>query len=103
MSEATDRPADDDAWAQACAEDLAAEKARRRAEYGPPPGSAAEELRKLVDAVADKVSSSSRRCSALRPRARSSRSSGRRSPRSSPSSSAIRTFSTTSPQPAVNC
>ncbi|NED78955.1 DUF5304 domain-containing protein [Streptomyces sp. SID11233] len=57
MSEATDRPADDDAWADACAEDLAAEKARRRAEYGPPHGSAAEELRKLVDAVADKVSS----------------------------------------------
>ncbi|MEU8696710.1 DUF5304 domain-containing protein [Streptomyces sp. NPDC048680] len=57
MSEATDRPADDDAWAQACAEDLAAEKARRRAEYGPPPGSAAEELRKLMDAVADKVAS----------------------------------------------
>ncbi|MFF1923489.1 DUF5304 domain-containing protein [Streptomyces sp. NPDC058221] len=57
MSEATDRPVDDDAWAQACAEDLAAEKARRRAEYGPPPGSAAEELRKLMDAVADKVSS----------------------------------------------
>ncbi|MEU1346951.1 DUF5304 domain-containing protein [Streptomyces sp. NPDC005775] len=57
MSEATDRPADDDAWAQACAEDLAAEKARRRAEYGSPPGSAAEELRKLVDAVADKLGS----------------------------------------------
>ncbi|MFD0020834.1 DUF5304 domain-containing protein [Streptomyces sp. NPDC058382] len=57
MSEATDRPVDDDAWAQACAEDLAAEKARRRAEYGPPPGSAAEELRKLMDAVADKVAS----------------------------------------------
>ncbi|MEV7405412.1 DUF5304 domain-containing protein [Streptomyces sp. NPDC091267] len=57
MSEATDRPVDDDAWAQACAEDLAAEKARRRAENGPPPGSAAEELRKLVDAVADKVAS----------------------------------------------
>ncbi|WP_327711524.1 DUF5304 domain-containing protein [Streptomyces sp. NBC_00464] len=57
MSEATDRPADDDAWARACAEDLAAEKARRRAEYGPPPGSAAEELRKLVDAVADKLGS----------------------------------------------
>ncbi|WP_326697086.1 DUF5304 domain-containing protein [Streptomyces sp. NBC_01754] len=57
MSEATDRPVDDDAWAQACAEDLEAEKARRRAEYGPPPGSAAEELRKLFDAVADKVSS----------------------------------------------
>ncbi|MFD4945500.1 DUF5304 domain-containing protein [Streptomyces sp. NPDC058239] len=57
MSEATDRPVDDDAWAKACAEDLEAEKARRRAQHGPPPGSAAEELRKLVDAVADKVSS----------------------------------------------
>ncbi|MEE1793163.1 DUF5304 domain-containing protein [Streptomyces sp. BE308] len=57
MSEATDRPVDGDAWADACAEDLAAEKARRRAEYGPPPGSAAEELRRLVDAVADKVAS----------------------------------------------
>ncbi|MEV7481309.1 DUF5304 domain-containing protein [Streptomyces halstedii] len=56
MSEATDRPADDDAWAQACAEDLEAEKARRKAAYGTPPGSAAEELRKLFDAVADKVS-----------------------------------------------
>ena len=57
MSEATDRPVDDDAWAKACAEDLEAEKARRRGQYGPPPGSAAEELRKLVDAVADKISS----------------------------------------------
>ncbi|ARF61274.1 hypothetical protein B1H20_07540 [Streptomyces violaceoruber] len=57
MSEATDRPVDGDAWADACAEDLASEQARRRARYGPPPGSAAEELRKLVDAVADKVSS----------------------------------------------
>ncbi|MEI5100106.1 DUF5304 domain-containing protein [Streptomyces sp. PmtG] len=47
---------DADAWAAACAEDLAAEKARRRAQYGPPPGSAAEELRKLVDAVSDKLS-----------------------------------------------
>lgn len=55
MSEATDRPVDDDAWAKACAEDLEAEKARRRTQHGPPPGSAAEELRKLVDAVADKV------------------------------------------------
>lgn len=51
-----ERATDADAWATACAEDLAAEKARRRAEYGPPPGSAAEELRKLVDAVADKLS-----------------------------------------------
>ncbi|MFJ7196994.1 MULTISPECIES: DUF5304 domain-containing protein [unclassified Streptomyces] len=57
MSDATDRPVDDDAWAKACAEDLEAEKARRRDQYGPPPGSAAEELRKLVDAVADKFSS----------------------------------------------
>jgi len=50
------RASDADAWAKACAEDLAAEKARRRAQYGQPPGSAAEELRKLVDAVADKLS-----------------------------------------------
>ncbi|PSM42019.1 hypothetical protein C6Y14_16420 [Streptomyces dioscori] len=50
------RATDDDAWAKACAEDLAAEKARRRTQYGQPPGSAAEELRKLVDAVADKLS-----------------------------------------------
>ncbi|MFD0033959.1 DUF5304 domain-containing protein [Streptomyces sp. NPDC055059] len=59
MSDATEQPApeaDADAWEQACAEDLAEEKARRRAEYGPPPGSAAEELRKLVDAVAEKLS-----------------------------------------------
>ncbi|MFH8555291.1 DUF5304 domain-containing protein [Streptomyces celluloflavus] len=62
MSDATDRPADRqaepdaDAWAAACAEDLAAEKARRRAEYGPQPGSAAEELRKLAEAVTDKLS-----------------------------------------------
>ncbi|MFF0448450.1 DUF5304 domain-containing protein [Streptomyces sp. NPDC004609] len=55
MSDATERP-DADAWADACAEDLAEEKARRRAQYGPPPGSASEELRKLFGAVADKVS-----------------------------------------------
>ncbi|GGW58844.1 DUF5304 domain-containing protein [Streptomyces griseoloalbus] len=47
---------DTDAWAAACAEDLEAEKARRRTQYGPPAGSAAEELKKLVDAVADKLS-----------------------------------------------
>ncbi|MEU8033809.1 DUF5304 domain-containing protein [Streptomyces sp. NPDC049099] len=50
------RATDADAWATACEEDLAAEKARRRAEYGPQPGSAAEELKKLVDTVADKLS-----------------------------------------------
>ncbi|MFI8099821.1 DUF5304 domain-containing protein [Streptomyces sp. NPDC086023] len=58
MSEATDRPSDDDAWASACAEDLAAERARRRAEQdgaAGAPGTAAEELLKLVEAVADKV------------------------------------------------
>ncbi|MGW8061086.1 DUF5304 domain-containing protein [Streptomyces ziwulingensis] len=50
------RVTDADAWERACAEDLEAEKTRRRAEYGPPPGSAAEELRRLVDTVADKLS-----------------------------------------------
>ncbi|WP_077797614.1 DUF5304 family protein [Streptomyces sp. JHA26] len=50
------RAADADAWATACAEDLEAEKARRRAERGPQPGSAAEELRRLVDTVAEKLS-----------------------------------------------
>ncbi|WP_031107653.1 DUF5304 domain-containing protein [Streptomyces sp. NRRL S-146] len=50
------RASDADAWATACAEDLQAEKARRRAEHGTPPGSAAEELKKLVDAVAEKLS-----------------------------------------------
>ncbi|MFF4172707.1 DUF5304 domain-containing protein [Streptomyces sp. NPDC001744] len=47
---------DPDAWAEACAEDLEAEKARRRAERGAGPGSAAEEFRRLFEAVADKVS-----------------------------------------------
>ncbi|MEU5998097.1 DUF5304 domain-containing protein [Streptomyces sp. NPDC047197] len=63
MSDATEREVpepeaadtDADAWQKACAEDLAAEKARRRAQYGPPPGSAGEELRKLVDAVSEKL------------------------------------------------
>ncbi|MER5595719.1 DUF5304 domain-containing protein [Streptomyces sp. NPDC002265] len=59
MSEAENqgtRATDDDAWAKACAEDLEAERSRRRTDYGRPPGSAAEELRKLVDAVADRLS-----------------------------------------------
>ncbi|WP_330258670.1 DUF5304 domain-containing protein [Streptomyces murinus] len=50
------RVSDADAWATACAEDLEAEKARRRTTNGPPPGSATEELKKLVDSVADKLS-----------------------------------------------
>ncbi|MER5308903.1 DUF5304 domain-containing protein [Streptomyces sp. NPDC002773] len=49
---------DSDAWAKACAEDLEAEKARRRAQRGDVPGSPAEEFRKLFEAVADKVSGS---------------------------------------------
>ncbi|AZM88816.1 MULTISPECIES: DUF5304 domain-containing protein [Streptomyces] len=66
MSEATDHPDADDAWARACAEDLAAEQERRRsARSGDTggtggadrPGTAAEELFKLFEAVADKVSS----------------------------------------------
>ncbi|MGW3328571.1 DUF5304 domain-containing protein [Streptomyces virginiae] len=59
MSEATDRPTDDDAWAGACAEDLAAEQERRRGQEQAAAGgtgTAAEELFKLFEAVADKVS-----------------------------------------------
>lgn len=59
MSEATDRPTDDDAWAKACAEDLAAEKERLRGRDragSAGTGTAAEELFKLFEAVADKVS-----------------------------------------------
>lgn len=54
MSEATDRP-DADAWAKASAEDIAAERARRRAQAGQGPGSATEELRRLAEAVAERV------------------------------------------------
>uniref|UniRef100_UPI0037977E11 DUF5304 family protein n=1 Tax=Streptomyces sp. NPDC049879 TaxID=3365598 RepID=UPI0037977E11 len=47
---------DADAWATAAEEDLAEERARRRARYGaPPPGSAADELRRLADAVTDRL------------------------------------------------
>ncbi|MEU2114352.1 DUF5304 domain-containing protein [Streptomyces sp. NPDC016459] len=49
---------DSDAWAKACAEDLEAERARRRDRRGDGPGSPAEEFRKLFEAVADKVSGS---------------------------------------------
>lgn len=59
MSEATDRPTDDDAWAKACAEDLAAERERLRGQGragAASTGSPAEELFKLFEAVADKVS-----------------------------------------------
>jgi hypothetical protein len=57
MSDAAehDEQPETDAWATACEEDLAAEKARRRKEFGPEPVSAAEELRRLADAVSTKV------------------------------------------------
>ncbi|MBW1599153.1 DUF5304 domain-containing protein [Streptomyces sp. JJ38] len=64
MSDATERDADarrdphepaGDAWAGACAEDLAAERERRREKYGPQPGSAAEELRRLAESVAGRL------------------------------------------------
>ncbi|WP_340562119.1 DUF5304 domain-containing protein [Streptomyces sp. GSL17-111] len=55
MSDATEREPEGDAWAGACAEDLAAERARRREKYGPQPGSAAEELRRLAESVADRI------------------------------------------------
>jgi uncharacterized protein DUF5304 len=54
MSEATDRP-DADAWAKASAEDTASEHARRRAQAGQAPGGAADELRRLAEAVGEAV------------------------------------------------
>ncbi|WP_181727348.1 DUF5304 family protein [Streptomyces sp. PT12] len=48
-------PPDEDAWATACEEDLADERARRRAARGPQPGDAADELRKLADALTDRL------------------------------------------------
>lgn len=104
MSEATDRTTDDDAWARACAEDLAAEKERLRAERGAAgddgsrggTGTAAEELFKLFEAVADKVSALNNPCSAPRRRARYASSSTRPRPPSSPWSNATPRSSTTS-------
>jgi hypothetical protein len=54
MSEATDRP-DADAWAKASAEDIAAEHARRRTQAGQGAGSATDELRRLAEAVGDRL------------------------------------------------
>lgn len=48
-------PPEADAWATASAEDIAAENARRRAQSAYGAGSAAEELRRLADAVADRI------------------------------------------------
>ncbi|MEO3752187.1 DUF5304 family protein [Streptomyces sp. B6B3] len=47
--------ADADAWATATEEDLAAEQARRRERYGSPPPDPAEELRRLADAVTQRI------------------------------------------------
>ncbi|MFD7921767.1 DUF5304 domain-containing protein [Streptomyces sp. NPDC059740] len=54
MSDAKQRPADADAWETACAEDLAEERARHRAR-DTSSGSAAEELRKLAEALGDRL------------------------------------------------
>ncbi|MFR9676709.1 DUF5304 domain-containing protein [Streptomyces sp. TR06-5] len=57
MSDASERPGahdDADPWGEACAEDLAAERDRHRSAHGPQPVSAAEELRKLADAVSER-------------------------------------------------
>ncbi|MFC7216743.1 DUF5304 family protein [Streptomyces polyrhachis] len=55
MTDPSKSPSESDPWAQACAEDLAAEQARRKERYGTPPGSAAEELRRLFDTVAGRL------------------------------------------------
>lgn len=56
MSDAAEPSAHDaDAWATACEEDLSAEKARRRADQGQQYADPAEELRRLADAVSEKV------------------------------------------------
>jgi hypothetical protein len=53
-SESTER-IDTDAWATASAEDIAAENARRREQAGQGLGSATEELRRLAEAVAERL------------------------------------------------
>ncbi|WP_182667638.1 DUF5304 family protein, partial [Streptomyces calidiresistens] len=45
-----------DAWAIACAEDLAEQRARNRARSGPLPGEGAEHLRRIADLLTDGVS-----------------------------------------------
>ncbi|WP_127357722.1 DUF5304 family protein [Actinacidiphila soli] len=51
----TSESPESDAWAKASAEDIAAENARRREQAGQGPGSASEELRRLAEAVADRI------------------------------------------------
>ncbi|MDX6351232.1 MAG: hypothetical protein QOF84_6022 [Streptomyces sp.] len=51
----TSESSESDAWAKASAEDIAAENARRREQAGQGPGSASEELRRLAEAVTDRI------------------------------------------------
>src|SRR5690606_16810023 len=44
-----------DSWAAACEADPAAERARRRERYGPPPLDPVTELRRLADAVTERL------------------------------------------------
>ena len=46
---------DADAWASACAEDTAEQASKRRVREAYRPGSAADELRRLAEAVAERV------------------------------------------------
>jgi Family of unknown function (DUF5304) len=46
---------DADAWSTACAEDMAEQASQRRVRQAYQPGSAADELRRLAEAVADRV------------------------------------------------
>ena len=102
----TDRPTDDDAWAKACAEDLAAEKERRRGQEGA--AAHRDRRRGTVQALRGRRRQGVR---AEQPAARRGRpgrrayasSSTRRRPPPSPSSSATPRSSTTSRPPAPSC
>jgi Family of unknown function (DUF5304) len=48
-------PYDADAWSTACAEDLAEQASKRRVRQAYQPGGPADELRRLAEAVAEKV------------------------------------------------
>lgn len=58
MSEALfprEERSDADAWSLACAEDIAEQASKRRVQRAYQPGSAADELRRLAEAVTEKV------------------------------------------------
>ncbi|MCE7083303.1 DUF5304 family protein [Streptomyces sp. ST2-7A] len=52
----TPSPGSPDAWAAACAEDLARERARHRARSGPLPGEGAEQMKRIADLFTDGLS-----------------------------------------------